>query len=373
MRPVRPVEALRDVLDLDDLRPQARRGARDLDLGGGAVLRRRDEGRRAVHAGLLLRRARLGAAAEPRELPLCQLRRLLRLGLLHDLLLGLLLEVVRVAADVARERPLVDLDHAVRDALEHVAVVRDEHQRAREAGERLLEPLDRLGVEVVRGLVEDEQVRLLDERAGEGDALALPARERLDAGVGVGQAQTVQQGARLGVERPRAQGVDRRGERHHALDVGLGLGGVRGGIVVAERPHRLAVAREDGLQGRVCLGEDGALREEADARRAVADDPPAVRRLDARRDAQQRRLAGPVDADHADLLVGLDHERRVVQERADAVGLADSVEGEERHGAVGRVQLAVGRCGRAEGRRQKMSFVSAFRYSGWPPGGTPSV
>ena len=52
-------------------------------------------------------------------------------------------------------------------------------QRAGAAPERLLQPLDRAEVQVVRGLVEEEQVRVRDEQPGQGGPRLLAARELL--------------------------------------------------------------------------------------------------------------------------------------------------------------------------------------------------
>ncbi len=91
-----------------------------------------------------------------------------------------------VAADVeeAVRVPAVELQDAVRDALEEHAVVRHRDRREGRAGEKLLEPEDRVHVEVVRGLVEEEEIGLPHELARERDALLPPARERRDGRLG---------------------------------------------------------------------------------------------------------------------------------------------------------------------------------------------
>jgi len=70
------------------------------------------------------------------------------------------------------------LDDPVGDAVEEVAVVRDEDDRADEALERRLERLDRVDVEVVRRLVEDEQVRTAHHQEQELEARALAAAQQ---------------------------------------------------------------------------------------------------------------------------------------------------------------------------------------------------
>src|SRR5581483_2882630 len=102
------------------------------------------------------------------------------LGGLELALLGAaLLLVVRVAAlELARRRRrLLEGEDLRRDLVEEVAVVRDHDDRALEVGERVLEGLAGLGVEVVRRLVQQEHVRLREDHARERHARALAARE----------------------------------------------------------------------------------------------------------------------------------------------------------------------------------------------------
>ena len=87
--------------------------------------------------------------------------------------------------------------------------------------EEALKPLDGLGVEVVRRLVEEEQVRVLEEEPAERDAAPLAAG----------------QGANIGVVWRAPQGL------HRDLDVALDVPGVGGVDPVLER----TLLRADGL------------------------------------------------------------------------------------------------------------------------------
>ena len=64
-----------------------------------------------------------------------------------------------------------------RDPVDEPAVVRDEDDRPFELEERLLQPFARVEVEVVRRLVEQEQIRAAEDDAGEGEAPLLASRE----------------------------------------------------------------------------------------------------------------------------------------------------------------------------------------------------
>ena len=95
--------------------------------------------------------------------------------------LGLLLEVGRVVALVADEATAVDLGDPLRDVVEEVPVVGDGDDGAVVLLQVLLEPEHALGVEVVGGLVEQQQVGLLQQQLGERDAALLTAGEVRDA------------------------------------------------------------------------------------------------------------------------------------------------------------------------------------------------
>jgi hypothetical protein len=98
---------------------------------------------------------------------------------------GTAVEVALVAAVVQVGPAPVELEDPGGDAVEDVAVVGDEHQRPGEAGQPALEPLDAIAVEVVGGLVEDQQVGLVGlpvcthahQGAGQRHPLGLAARE----------------------------------------------------------------------------------------------------------------------------------------------------------------------------------------------------
>ena len=74
--------------------------------------------------------------------------------------------------------------------------------------QEVLEPGDRLGVEVVGRLVEQQQIGRLQQQPAQRDAAPLAARQRRDVGVGRRQAQRVHRVLELGVEIPGAGGFD---------------------------------------------------------------------------------------------------------------------------------------------------------------------
>ena len=105
----------------------------------------------------------------PLELALqrAALRRL-RFLLVRQALL-LLLEPARIVSLPREFRPPVELQDPAGDVVEEVAVVRDGDDGSRVLREVPLEPGDRLGVEVVGRLVEEEQVRPFQQDLAERD------------------------------------------------------------------------------------------------------------------------------------------------------------------------------------------------------------
>ena len=68
----------------------------------------------------------------------------------------------------------------VAEALEEGAIVSHEHHRAAVVGEKGLEPGDRLDVEMIGRLVEQQQIGLADERPRQQHAALPSARQRVD-------------------------------------------------------------------------------------------------------------------------------------------------------------------------------------------------
>ena len=113
--------------------------------------------------------------------------------------------------------------------------MRDRDDRAGVLLEVLLEPLDGLGVEVVGGLVEQQEVGLLEQQLAERDAALLTTGEHRDVGVRRRAAQGVHRLLELGVEVPRVEVVDLLLQRAHLGEelvvVGVGVGELGGDLV----------------------------------------------------------------------------------------------------------------------------------------------
>ena len=174
----------------------------------------------------------------------------------------------------------------------------DHDEAAVELPQAVLQPDDHVAVQVVRRLVQDEDVRRVEQDGGEGHALALAAGEGAH---GLGKARDAQAG-------------------EHGLGLVFHEGaGVRGEV------------GKDLLQDRGLRVHLGVLGQEADLHVGVPADGAAVRHLLARQDAEKAALAGAVDADDADLVPLVEVEGHVVQKLFQAEIQAD-VFRREKHG-----------------------------------------
>ena len=206
--------------------------------------------------------------------------------------------------------------------------MRDEHHGRVDVSELALEPLDAVDVEVVRGLVEQQQVGSAGECARERRARELAAREGRERAVEivVGEAEPAHDGAgvvapsvaarvlearlRPAVARERARVVVAGG--HRLLEPAqLALGGdevVRAGedvLAQAQRPF-----------------ERRPLVVQRDARALLERELAAVLLGLAGEDPEQRRLAGAVRAGERDPVAALDFERDAVEEQVSCELLA---------------------------------------------------
>ena len=196
-----------------------------------------------------------------------------------------------------------------------------EHHGGVEPFEVALEPLERGDVEVVGGFVEEQEVGVARERAGERGAGELSAREGVEAPVQsvVGEAQTVQRPERARPPVPAA-GV---------LEPGLCLGvAVEERGVVGPRAHRGLELGQRLLERHevAAAGEDVVAQREAPlARRAlvVQGQPSALLEHElaaihgrlAGEHPEQRGLAGPVAARQGHPITALELEGDVAEQR----------------------------------------------------------
>ena len=322
-------KALAQVLRLDDdaAQTRARRNldlleielASALSLGGHLLV--------ASQTGLRLGLAALGVGANPLKFflqALGQLGILLALDL-KTLLLGL--QVGRVVTLVGVEVTAVNLGDPAGDVIKEVAVVSDGDDGARVGGQVLLEPQDGFGVQVVGGLIEQEQIRRLDEELAQRDAATLTTRQDGDRLVRRGAAQGVHRLIELGVNIPGIGGVDLGLQLahfiHEGIEVGVRVRHLFGDLVEAgELAENVGGAQAHVLDDGLRLIKDGLLHKDAD-RVAGGQTSLAVGRLiESGHDLQDRGLTGTVGADHADLGAREERHGDIVEDDLVTDGLA---------------------------------------------------
>ena len=220
-----------------------------------------------------------------------------------------------VVAGIALQLPVVDVHDHVHHAVEEIAVVRDDEQRAGIALQPVFQPDDGVQIEVVGRFVQQQQVGRAHQRLRQVQPHAPAAGKAGDRLLHLLQreAQAGQQllGARahgIGV------GVGQRGvDFADPLAVVGGLGGGQLGLQPAQRDVAVdRVFERRALQRRGFLGHVG--------------DPPLARIIDlaavgmqfVAQQAEQAGLAGAVGADQADLVARVERDVGVFQQRLDA-------------------------------------------------------
>ena len=236
------------------------------------------------------------------------------------------------------------------------------------APEELLQPDDRLEVEVVGGLVEEQRVGRHEQDAGQRHA-HLPAAGQ-GAHVAVhglgGESQAGQDLPGPGLEAVAAQLVEAGLDVAEPLDQLLHLvGAVRIGQRVLQLV-KLGGHRRDRTGAVHGLGHGAAPRHLADVLREVAHgdaavdgDLPLVRLLLAGDEPEERRLPGAVGADQPDLLAAVDDRRGLDEEDLVAVLHGDGVETDQGAGVL----HAAGRRHKRSGLSSTLSPVAASRRS----------
>jgi hypothetical protein len=217
--------------------------------------------------------------------------------------------------------PGLELEGRVRDRLQEPAVVGDEHDARVERREFSLEPFDVRHVQVVRGLVEEEQVWVSRQGARQRGASQLATRERPQAAVELVVREPEPAHDRCGMVAPAVAA--------RVLEPGLGsrVGGERVGAVVTGR-HRglessqVLLGRDEVLgavedvfpQGQRAL-ERRALVVQRDPRSLLEGELAAVQPGLTGEHPEQGRLARPVGPGESEPVPPFDLEADAVEQR----------------------------------------------------------
>ena len=182
---------------------------------------------------------------------------------------GLLLAVGGVAALVGVQLAALELEDLGDRLVEEAAVVGDDQHRARELLEERLEPGQAVEVEVVGGLVEQQDRGPGEQHAGQQRTGGLAAAQRAERHVErhVGDAERVARAVELRVQRPAA-------ERPEAV-LGVAVRGQRVGLVQALLELRELVVQPPDLAER---GAEQAVDRQLRPRRLLRQVPDPVAR-----------------------------------------------------------------------------------------------
>ena len=171
-----------------------------------------------VQTGFRLGVARFRGHTHPFQLSLEGLHTLALLLLLHRQAVGFLLQPGTIVALPGNALAAVEFENPAGHVVEEIAVVGHGDDGALVLLQVGLQPLHRLGVEVVGGLVQQEDVGFSEQQAAEGHAAPFASGEVLHRRVAVGAAQRIHRAFQFGVELPGVVLVDEFGEFALPLD-----------------------------------------------------------------------------------------------------------------------------------------------------------
>ena len=220
----------------------------------------------------------------------------------------------------------VHLADPLRHIVHEVAVVGHGDHGAGVLVQELFEPQDRFGVQMVGGLVEQQQVGGLKQQLAQRHTAAFATRAHGDRGFGVRALQRVHRLLELRVEVPAVRGVDLGLQLahlvHQRVEVGVWIRHLLAYLVeardflrdIAER-HLDVLAHGLVVVERRLLLQDAHGEARGQRRLAVADG------VEARHDFEQCGLAHAVGADHTDFRARQEAQRDVVENHAVSVSL----------------------------------------------------
>ena len=207
---------------------------------------------------------------------------------------------VVVAAGIRDDRLVVDVGDVRADLVQEVPVVRDDDERALIALEERLQPVDRVEVEVVRRLVEQQRVRAPIERLRQehADLLAPLQLRHLPIVQRVGDVEPLQEHRRValgGVPILLADDALELAEAHPVVVCHVGLGVEL--VAFLECAPEPLVAHDDGVGDAILVERVLILPQHAELARPR--DRASLRLGLARQQLHERGLAGTVRARQA--------------------------------------------------------------------------
>ena len=135
----------------------------------------------------------------------------------------------RVIAFVGPALAHINFQDAGGDFVQKVAVMRDDHHRRGAVGDKILEPSQRWQIQMVRGLIQQEQILALEHRLGEHYAALLAATKRIHGlfKLILAESQRLQNTFRTGADAEPIEALEGLGHilvaRHDHIEVRIGL------------------------------------------------------------------------------------------------------------------------------------------------------
>lgn len=225
--------------------------------------------------------------------------------------LGALVFKVAVIAGVGGQLAARHFDDLGGDGVQKLAVVRNQQQGARIAGQPLLQPDDGFQVQVVGRFIQQQQIRAAHQRLRQVQAHA-PAARKAGHRSGGGFLAKAQAGQELAGARRGGVGVDGGQFAVQAANRLAIVGGFGGGQLLLQRAQ-LGVAIQHIIQRRAAQRR-GFL---GDMRHRPAGRKQRITAVGVQLPAQQGKQAGfarAIAADNADALAGVDGEGDAVEQ-----------------------------------------------------------
>ena len=250
------------------------------------------------------------------------------LGLVLLVLLELLLEappallhIEAVVAAVEFRLAVGDLHAALHHLVQKIAVVTDGEDGALEVEDIVLQPFRGPQIQVVGGLVQQQDVRVLQDQAGQVYPGLLPAGETVKEllPLGCGDLQTVGHPVAVALHAVAAHAAEI--VRQTVVRLQQSRGGVllhlsRQFLHPQGHPREMGLGGAQHVLGGPALRKDGDLGDEADALAGGDADLPLVIIQGAGEDAEEGSLAAAVGTQDAHPLSGVDNKAETVQHKA---------------------------------------------------------
>ena len=161
-----------------------------------------------IEPALALGGAGFDAGAHPFDLAAQESLAAVLLGLVVGAAFGAGTQISAVVAFMHPDLAGIQFRNAGGDAVEEIPVVGDEEAGVRGVGEVFLQPADGFGIEVVGRFIQQQQVGLGNQGAGEGHAAFFASGKQLDTLVRRGAVQFRHGGTDAGIQVPPAEVLD---------------------------------------------------------------------------------------------------------------------------------------------------------------------